>query len=75
MACQSNLLLTLIDCYIGKNGEIMAKFEGLNVRPVHIDPKFVKSGLQIKPGPQLMQIHLVWNSTSANLGKTPKIFN
>ena len=26
------------------------------------------------PGPRLMRIHLVRNSTSANFGKTPKIF-
>ena len=29
---------------------------------------------QHTPGPRLMRIHLVRNSTSANFGKTPKIF-
>ena len=34
----------------------------------------LKHTLLSTPGPWLMRIHLMQNSTSANFGKTPKIF-
>ena len=37
--------------------------------------KYIECEIRIHtPGPWLMRIHLVRNSTSANFGKTPKIF-